>query len=59
GIGYNSFQLEVFDQNSKKINVILTRKSNSIELQLPTAKGLYFIRLNVNGQVKSYKILRI
>jgi|GEM_PF-6273318 len=44
---------------SKKINVILTRKSNSIELQLPTAKGLYFIRLNVNGQVKSYKILRI
>ncbi len=59
GIGYNSFQLEVFDQNSKKINVILTRKSNSIELKLPTAKGLYFIRLNVNGQVKSYKILRI
>lgn len=59
GIGYNSFQLEVFDQNGKKINVILTRKNNSIEVQLPTAKGIYFIRLNVNGQVKSYKILRI
>ena len=59
GLGYRSFQLEVFDQNGKKMIFSTERKNNTLELHLPQPRGIYFVRININGKIMSYKILKI
>lgn len=59
GLGYRSFQLEVFDQKGKKMIINTERKNNAMELHLPQPRGIYFIRININGNIMSYKILKI
>lgn len=59
GLGYRSFQLEVFDQNGKKMIFSTERKNNTLELHLPQPRGIYFVRININGKIMSYKVLKI
>ncbi len=59
GPNINQFALEVFNEQGKKLWVMPDKRNNGLSLQLPETKGIYFIRISHQGQVRNFRILRI